>query len=201
VASTLRDRFDEARTTATEAAHDAQGRLSTLSGEARVRGQELAETARGRSEELGVEARDRAKVLGTQAKHRAQGIVTAAGEASPDAAQGFGDLVGAVVSAVAAVPLLLARLLRLATVWVDRATEQGRTVAARVEPPKSVRRSRRARTAAVASGAFGIGFALGWVLHERLHAEPEHPYVEPGATDLQEVPSPEHADGPERDAG
>lgn len=159
-------------------------RLSDLGDEARSRSRELADEARERSAPLRASARERAEELGEQArdraKDRAQHLVSATHRATPDAAAGFGDLVAAVVTALAAVPMLFARLLRLAGVWVDRAADQGRDLAASVEPSKRVRRRRHARTAAWAGGAFGVGFAAGWLVHDRMQrqsaeAEPDEP--------------------------
>jgi hypothetical protein len=45
--------------------------------------------------------------------------------------------------------------------------ERGRALAAAVEPPASLRRRRRARTVAWTGGGFALGFAAGWLVHQR----------------------------------
>lgn len=163
----LGDRIDAARRTVRgvteqlgDVAHDAQEKLTDAGSEARARSQEVAAVARTRAAEAGTEARG-----------RAEDLVRSAQPAGHDAAESIGDLVAAIVTALAAVPTFIARLLRLGTVWVDRAAEQGRQVADRVEPSRRARRRSHLRTAAWAGGGFGLGFAVGWVAHQRMQAD------------------------------
>lgn len=45
--------------------------------------------------------------------------------------------------------------------------DRGRALAASIDPPKNVRRKRRAKTIAWAGGGFAVGFLAGWIVHER----------------------------------
>lgn len=155
--STLSDRLAPARRRAGETADEVRTRASGAAAQSRERATELAEVTRERSRELSGRAREQAEDL----VHRAD-------RARPGFASGVGELVKAIVLAVAAVPALLARLVLAGSRSLDRVTEQGRTLASQVPPPRSVRRRRRGMTAAWIGGGFAAGFAAGWFVHDRL---------------------------------
>ena len=79
---------------------------------------------------------------------------------------------------LAFLPDVLSQLLEIVSRLLSSAADQGREVAARVEPPRHVRRRRTLKTA----GWFGLGFlaggVAGWIAHARAQAEPEPPYGE-----------------------
>ncbi len=116
-------------------------------------------------------ARDRVQDLSQQAKVRAQDLVVKVDPAGAAAAETIGDMVKTIVTGAAAVPLIAARLLIAGSRWADRLGEQGRTMASRVEPPRSVRRRRRANTAAWFLGGAALGFGAGWLARERVRRE------------------------------
>lgn len=149
-ATALSDRLDPARERIGVAAAGARERARTGAEVARERAGEARERAAEAAERLEPTASRVADTAGTYAK------------------RGLGLL--------AFLPDVLSRVLEILSSLLSSAAEQGREVAARVEPPKHVRRRRGLKTA----GWFGVGFlagaVAGWVAHARAQAEPEPPY-------------------------
>lgn len=118
--------------------------------------------------------RRRAVEQGDGALEEAADQVESVADGIEDAGLAVGDLVRAVLRGVATVPSSLAWLLGGLAGLLDRLAESGREVAHRVEPPRAERRRRRLASAAWFTGGFGLGAAVGWLLHEQLSARGSH---------------------------
>lgn len=141
-------------TALTDRIEPARERLGVAASEARVRARAGAE-----------EARERAAEVAERMEPTASRVADVAGTA---AKRGLG--------LVALLPDLLSRILEILSRLLSGLADQGREVAARVEPPAHVRRRRGLRTA----GWFGTGFLAGalagWVAHARSQREAQPPY-------------------------
>lgn len=149
-ATALSDRLEPARE-----------RIGVATAEARERARSGAEIAKERAGE----ARERAAEAAERLEPTASRVADTAGTY---AKRGLG--------LVAFLPDLLAKVLEVLSGLLSSAAEQGREVAARVEPPKHVRRRRGLRTAGWFGAGFLAGAVAGWVAHARAQAEPEPPY-------------------------
>lgn len=148
--------------------------------------------ARERLEEAAGEARQRARVRAAEARDRAAEVA----ERVEPTAQRVADTAGTVarrgLGLVALLPDFLSRLLEILSHLLSGLAEQGREVAARVEPPKSVRRRRGLRTAGWFGAGFLVGGLAGWIAHARVHEDPEPPY---GHVDVDQLDTSSYDDG------
>lgn len=149
-ATALSDRIEPARE-----------RLGVAATEARERARSGAEVAKERA----AEAKERAAEAAERFEPTASRVADTAGTY---AKRGLGLL--------AFLPDVLSRLLEILSGLLSSAAEQGREVAARVEPPRHVRRRRGLKTAGWFGAGFLAGAVAGWIAHARAQAEPEPPY-------------------------
>lgn len=155
-ATNVTDRLEPARERLSSAAERARDGAEV----ARVRAREGAELARERAAEV-------AETVEPQAR-RGAAAVSRAGRTALQA----GSLV----------PGLLSRVLALLATLTGGLAERGREVAARIEPPKTVRRRSKLRTAGWFVAGFGAGAATGWILRARTEEPAYDPQV--GSTDV-----------------
>lgn len=169
MSTSLGDRLDPARERVTEAGDRLRERVEPAVEVALSRAGEAREVARHRAEE----ARERATEVAKELEPTRRRV-----------AEKAGPTLRTLVGFLAVIPSLLARLFSLASSLSDTLAEQGREVAARVEPPKHVKRSNRLRTAGWAAGGFAAGLATGWVIHSRTHEHPQQPEYDFGASSV-----------------
>lgn len=147
-ASQVLERLGPARDRAVAAGHDARAIAQDVAGRAQEAAYEAAAVARERAGELAEAMEPTARQVSDQVNAAARRAV------------GVASTLPAVLSGVLGV---LAKLL-------GDVAEQGRVLAHRVEPPRSVRRRSRLRAVLWFAGGFAAGAATGWVLHDRLQA-------------------------------
>lgn len=139
------------------------------------------EPARERVSAATAEARERARVGAEIARDRATEVADRLEPAAHDASEAAGRLARRAVSAASTLPDVLGRVLEVLSRLLSSLAEQGREVAAQIEPPKKHKRRSRLRTAAWFGGGFVAGAATGWVLHARTtRDEPDLFYEEVG---------------------
>ncbi|MBW3621205.1 MAG: hypothetical protein KY461_13250 [Actinobacteria bacterium] len=87
------------------------------------------------------------------------------------------------LSSLSFLPAVLSQVLTLLAGLTGGLAERGREVAARIEPPASVKRRSRLRTLLWFLGGFGAGTATGWVLHARMQEHPAPADLAPEGSD------------------
>lgn len=166
-ATALSDRLEPARE-----------RLGVAAIEARERARVGAEVARERAGD----ARERAAEVAERMEPTASRVADTAGTY---ARRGLG--------LVALLPDVVSRLLELLSHLLSGLADQGRELAARVEPPKHVRRRRGLKTVGWFGAGFLAGVVAGWVAHARAQQEPEPAYGHVDADDAEHSPYGEEA--------
>lgn len=122
--------------------------------------------------------RERLVAAGHDARERAHDAAQALEPHLEAGTRTVGQVAGRVgrrsAAVAATLPGLLSRVLAILSSLLENVAEQGREVAARVEPPRTVKRRSRLRTASWVGGGMAVGFVAGWVAHARM-AEPAAP--------------------------
>lgn len=147
-------------------------RVGVLSAQARDRAKVGADSARVRAAEAASEART-----------RASDVVERLDPTTSRVADTASDTVRRGLATVALLPDVVARALTVLSRLLSGLAEQGRGVAARIEPPRAHRRRTRLKTAGWFGAGFLAGTVTGWILHARAREEPAPPY---GYVDLDE---------------
>lgn len=129
---------------------------------------ERLEPARDLLADAGDRARDGAEHARERMAEVAESVEPTARRVSSSVAGGARTL----VSSLAFLPGILSSVLGVLAGLTGSLAERGREVAHRVEPPASIRRRSRLRTALWFLGGFGAGTATGWVLHARMQEAP-----------------------------
>lgn len=165
-ASAVRERIEPAREQVSATTAEALGRVEAA-----------ANAAAGRAGDVAAEVRDRAEEVAGEARERVTGAASGLKEAVEPAAErvrgGVTGTIRSLLAALAALPAAVSGLGSAVESVVDQATESGREVVYRLEPPRSVRR----RSALRSAGWFLVGFlggvVTGWLVSSRANPEPE----------------------------
>lgn len=160
-ATSLTDRFEPALE-----------RAGAVTAEARDRARAGAGIARERASEAASEARERAADVAERLEPTASRV-----------AETTGTVVRRGIASAAVIPDVVGKVLEILSRLLSGLAEQGRGVAARIEPPKAQRRRSRLKIVGWFGAGFVAGTAAGWILHARSQEEPAPPY---GYVDLDD---------------
>jgi hypothetical protein len=176
--ATAPTQLDDRLNRALEATGELRGRLGDIEPLVRERWEEVEPLLRERWEEVEPVLRERWGELEPVVRERLSELEPAARQAQI----GLWRALRALFTGLAALPMLLIRVLRLLAGTADEVIERGTEMTDQARKGRAVRRVRMRRRTLVAcvGGAVGVGFVGGWILGRRA-AESEQRYAEEGA--------------------